>query len=103
MAKTKVILVFELWDDIKRYFVVYVLLFMVVLSAFSVIYFTHLNRQATSELEQLLAERDKLDVERRNLLLEQSSLAEHSVIESKAEKLLGMEKPTVHSEVIVNN
>ena len=43
---------------------------LVVASAFSVIYFTHLNRQATSELEVLLTQKDELDIEWRNLLLE---------------------------------
>ncbi len=101
MANTKVVLAFEIWHDIKQHIFVYLLLLMVVTSAFAVIYFTHLNRQATSQLEHLLTERDDLDIEWRNLLLEQNSLAEHSVIESKAEKLLNMAKPTAQSEVII--
>ena len=100
-SSTKVVLAFELWRDIKQHMVVYILLAMVVMSAFSVIYFTHLNRQSTSQLETLLAQRDELDIEWRNLLLEQNSLAEHSAIESKAEKLLNMVKPNAKSEVIV--
>lgn len=103
MANTKVVLVFELWHDIRQHLIVYLLLLVVVVSAFSVVYFTHLNRQSTSQLEKLLTERDELDIEWRNLLLEQNSLAEHSVIESKAEALLNMEKPNVTSEVIVRN
>ncbi len=103
MASAKVVLAFEVWHDIKQHLLSYLLLLLVVVSAFSVIYFTHLNRQSTSELEQLLAERDELDIEWRNLLLEQNSLAEHSAIESKAEKLLNMVRPTVQSEVIVRN
>lgn len=102
MASTKVILAFELWRDIKRHVVVYLLLIGVILSAFSVIYFTHLNRQSTSQLEVLLTERDELDIEWRNLLLEQNSLAEHSTIESKAEKLLDMVKPNTKNEIIIN-
>jgi len=74
---------------------------MVVISAFSVIYFTHLNRQTTSNLEVLLTERDELDIEWRNLLLEQNSLAEHSTIESKAVKLLRMKRPNAKSEIII--
>lgn len=98
---TKVILAFEVWHDIKQHIWMYLLLLMVVLSAFTVIYFTHLNRQSTSHLEVLLTERDELDIEWRNLLLEQNSLAEHSAIESKAEKMLNMEKPTADNEVII--
>jgi len=74
---------------------------MVVVSAFSVIYFTHLNRQTTSGLEVLLTERDELDIEWRNLVLEQNSLAEHSTIETKAKKLLQMKRPNINSEVII--
>jgi len=91
----------EIWYDIQRHVFIYFLLLLVVLSAFSVIYFTHLNRQTTSSLEILLTERDELDIEWRNLLLEQNSLAEHSTIESKAEKLLLMKRPNVNSEIII--
>jgi len=71
-------------------------------SAFFVIYYTHMNRQTTSQLELLLTQRDGLDIEWRNLLLEQNSLAEHSAIESKATKLLKMKRPSVDNEVIIN-
>lgn len=98
---SKVILAFEVWHDIKQHIAIYVLLLLVVFSAFSVVYFTHLNRQSTSQLEDLLTERDVLDVEWRNLLLEQNSLAEHSAIESEAERKLQMVKPTAENEVII--
>jgi len=94
-------LVKDIWEDICRNLVTYVLLVSVVGSAFSVIYFTHLNRQTTSSLDILLTERDELDIEWRNLLLEQNSLAEHSAIESKATKLLKMKRPDAKSEIIV--
>lgn len=102
MANTKVVLAFELWRDIKQHLAVYFLLVLVIFSAFSVIYFTHMNRQSTSRLEVLLTERDELDIEWRNLLLEQNSLAEHSSIESKAEKLLDMVKPDSKTEIIID-
>lgn len=101
MSANKVILVFDIIQDIKRYFFTYFLLMLVIASAFSVIYFTHMNRQTTSELEVLLTQRDELDIEWRNLIIEQNSLSEHSEIESKAEKELGMQRPTVNSEVII--
>ena len=101
MSSNKVILVFDIIQDIKRYFVTYFLLVLVVASAFSVIYFTHLNRQTTSELEVLLTQRDELDIEWRNLIIEQNSLSEHSAIETKAEKQLNMQRPTVNSEIII--
>ncbi len=101
MPVRKASLVVDVFYDIKQHILSYVILLMVVGSAFAVIYFTHLNRQTTSQLEVLLTERDELDIEWRNLLLEQNSLAEHSAIESKAEKLLNMVKPNAKSEVIV--
>jgi len=94
-------LVFDIWQDIVRYSVTYILLLFVVMSSFSVIYYSHINRQKTSELEVLLTKQDELNIEWRNLLLEQSSLAEHSAIESKAKKQLDMKRPNANSEVIV--
>jgi len=95
-------LVFDIWQDVVRYSVTYILLLFVVMSAFSVIYYSHVNRQTTSELEVLLSKKDELNIEWRNLLLEQNSLAEHSAIESKAKKLLNMKRPEGDSEVIVS-
>lgn len=95
-------LALDIWQDIVRHSISYVLLVAVVISAFSVIYYTHVNRQTTSELEVLLSKKDELNIEWRNLLLEQNSLAEHSAIESKAEKLLNMKRPDSQTEVIIN-
>lgn len=100
-AQRKPVLTLDIWQDIIQHIVSYVLLALVVISAFSVIYYTHVNRQTTSELEQLFTQRDELDIEWRNLLLEQSSLAEHSAIESKAKKLLKMKRPDAKSEIII--
>lgn len=100
-AQRKSVLTLDIWQDILQYFVSYILLALVVISAFSVIYYTHVNRQTTSELELLFTQRDELDIEWRNLLLEQNSLAEHSAIESKAKKFLNMKRPDTHSEIII--
>ena len=100
-TNTSQLLVLNIWQDIVAHLVSYLLLFLVVISAFSVIYYTHVNRQATDELDQLYTQRDELDIEWRNLLLEQNSLAEHSAIESRAVKLLNMKRPDADSEVII--
>jgi cell division protein FtsL len=100
-VQRKSLLTLDIWQDILQHFVSYILLALVVVSAFSVIYYTHVNRQTTSELEQLFTQRDELDIEFRNLLLEQNSLAEHSAIESKAKKLLKMKRPDAQSEIII--
>ncbi|QBG36776.1 cell division protein FtsL [Litorilituus sediminis] len=102
MAVRRAALVFDIWQDIVRYSFSYILLILVVISAFSVIYYTHVNRQTTSELEVLLSQKDELNIEWRNLLLEQNSLAEHSEIESKAKRLLNMKRPDSKSEVIIS-
>ncbi len=94
-------LVFHVWQDITRFSVTYIILFFVVISAFSVVYYSHVNRQTTSDLDVLLSRADELNIEWRNLLLEQNSLAEHSTIESKAKKLLNMRRPDSESEIIV--
>ncbi len=101
MAMGKFVLSQEIWQDIRRFSWTYGLLVLVLVSAFAVIYFTHLNRQTTSELDQLYTGRDELDIEWRNLLLEQNSLAEHSEIESQAEKLLLMKRPEPNAEIII--
>ncbi len=102
MTVRRTALVFDIWHDIIRNSFTYVVLLSVLLSAFSVIYYSHVNRQATSELEVLLTKKDELNIEWRNLLLEQNSLAEHSAIESKAKKLLKMKRPDATSEIIIN-
>ncbi|SET00128.1 cell division protein FtsL [Thalassotalea agarivorans] len=101
MADNKSVLVLDIWQDIKRHMFSYLLMLLVVISAFAVIYFTHMNRQTTSDLENLLTERDELDIEWRNLLLEQNSLAEHSEIEKKAQRELRMQRPESGSEIIL--
>ena len=100
-VQSKSVLTLDIWQDILQHTVTYVLLILVVVSAFSVIYYTHVNRQTTSELELLYTQRDELDIEWRNLLLEQNSLAEHSAIESKAKKFLKMKRPDAKSEIII--
>ena len=95
MAARRTLLVFDIWHDIKRNIISYFFLVLVVCSAFAVIYYTHLTRQTTSQLGDLL------DIEWRNLQLEQNSLAEHSTIESKAKKHLQMKRPDVNSEIII--
>ncbi|WP_286263078.1 cell division protein FtsL [Thalassotalea atypica] len=101
MAAKNAALVVDIYNDIQQHILTYVLLALVVFSALAVIYFTHVNRQTTSNLEVLLTERDELDIEWRNLLIEQNSLAEHSAIEIKASKMLDMKRPDAKSEVVI--
>lgn len=79
-----------------------VLLFMSLLvSAGAVILSAHHNRQASIALERLMQNKDQLDVEWRNLILEQSALTEHNRIENLVSKQLGMRRPQADEEVVV--
>ncbi len=74
---------------------------LVMLSAAAVILSSHHNRQLIIVHESLMQERDKLDVEWRHLLLEQSALTEHNRIENLVEKKLDMRRPDPNEEVVV--
>ncbi len=79
-----------------------VLLYLAVLSSgFAVILSSHHNRQQNIALEELMREKDDLDVEWRNLVLEQRALTEHNRIESLVQKQLEMHRPTAEEEVVV--
>lgn len=75
--------------------------FLVFFNALAVVYTSHISRQLTSHWNQLLQQRDKLDIEWRNLLLEEQSLAEHSRITQFATKELNMHRPAPSEEVVV--
>lgn len=94
-------LVTLLLTDLTRHPLRVLLFLMVVISAIAVILGTHHNRQLSIAREKLMAERDNLDVEWRNLVLEQSALTEHTRIESRVEKDLGMFRPEPIDEVVV--
>jgi len=94
-------LVTLLLTDLTRHPLRVLLFLMVVISAIAVILGTHHNRQLSIAREKLMAERDHLDVEWRNLVLEQSALTEHTRIEARVKKDLGMYRPKPIDEVVV--
>lgn len=100
-TQTNFNLVSIILTDVTRHPVRVLLFLMVLFSAVGVILGTHHNRQLTIAKEKLMAERDDLDVEWRNLVLEQSALTEHTRIESRVKKQLGMYRPTPVEEVVV--
>ena len=77
------------------------LLFMAISLAIGIVFTTQYTRVLISEREFLLIERDNLDVEWRNLILEESTLSEHSRVEDIARKDLNMVRPNKQSEVVV--
>ena len=78
-----------------------ILALVVFFNAIAVVYTSHISRQLTSNWDQLLQKRDKLDIEWRNLLLEEQSQAEHSRITQIATKELNMHRPAPSEEVVV--
>ncbi|NVK55702.1 MAG: cell division protein FtsL [Alteromonadaceae bacterium] len=87
--------------DLTRHKLRVLLFIAVIASALAVILGTHHNRQQNIALEQLMREKDQLDIEWRNLVLEQRALTEHNRIEAMVKKELDMHRPGVNDEVVV--
>ncbi|OBU12599.1 cell division protein FtsL [Photobacterium aquimaris] len=79
-----------------------ILAFAILISALSVVYVTHESRQLIAQQEKLLMQRENYDVEWRNQILEENSLAEHSRIERLAETELKMQRPSVDNEIVIH-
>ncbi|ABL98558.1 cell division protein FtsL [Shewanella amazonensis] len=79
----------------------FLLALCVMLNGVAVVYTSHVSRKLTSEEALLMQERDRLNIEWRNLLLEEQSLAEHSRITRIATKELNMVRPLPNEEVVV--
>ncbi|MBV7315750.1 cell division protein FtsL [Shewanella sp. NIFS-20-20] len=91
------IVVADLWQH--RYVVLLAL--AVLINAVVVVLVSHESRQLISHWDQLMQKRDQLDIEWRNLLLEEQSQAEHSRITQIATKELHMNRPLPSEEVVV--
>ncbi|BCL71156.1 cell division protein FtsL [Vibrio nigripulchritudo] len=78
------------------------LLLLAFASAMWVVHTTHDTRQAIHQRDNALVERDRLDNEWRNLILEENALAEHSRVQEMAQKELNMKRPDADKEVIVS-
>lgn len=77
------------------------LLAIIFSSAMAVVLTTHMTRQAISQKDQALMEREMLDSEWRNLILEENALSEHSRVQRLAVSELDMMRPDSDKEVIV--
>jgi cell division protein FtsL len=78
-----------------------VLIVVVMVSAIGVVYSRHLNRVWFVELQSLQAQRDRLNVEWGQLLLEQGTWSVHGRIEDVARQKLKMGMPTPADIVVV--
>jgi cell division protein FtsL len=77
-----------------------VLLGTTTLTALGVVSTTFENRHLLNDLQQLEKERNRLQVEWRQLLLEQSSLVAQGKVEDAAIAELGMEVPDMNKVVV---
>jgi len=89
-------------QDIGNHKLLMVVLLMLILSAMAVVEFTHQNRQLTIEQDKLFQQRDALEMEWRNLLVEQRALSEHSRVEELAQQQLQMVRPMGQQDIVVN-
>ncbi|WP_022941093.1 cell division protein FtsL [Psychromonas hadalis] len=87
--------------DLRRYVVFVVLAIVILLSAFYNIYITHETRKLVTEKDQLSQQKDNLNIEWQNLLIEEHTLDEHSRIRRIATKRLSMAQPTKNNSVLV--
>lgn len=90
-----------IFADLKRLRGLLLLTVLLVVSSLVVVYLSHQSRELMAEREDLLRERDALDVEWRHLVIEESALAEHSRIEQLAQRNLQMQRPDDDQEVLV--
>ncbi|EPP21818.1 Cell division protein FtsL [Vibrio fluvialis I21563] len=77
------------------------MLILIFTSAMGVVFTTHHTRQAITQKDQALEERDHLDNEWRNLILEETALAEHSRVQEMAKNELDMKRPDADKEVVI--
>lgn len=79
-----------------------ILLVLIFASAMGVVLTTHDTRQAVSKFDQVQSERLQLDNEWRNLIIEETALAEHSRVQDVAQSELDMKRPDADKEVVIN-
>lgn len=89
-------------DDLLRFGKLPLCLFIcIILTAVTVVTTAHHTRLLTAQREQLVLERDALDIEWRNLILEENALGDHSRVERIATEKLQMQHVDPSQENIV--
>ncbi|BDH47124.1 cell division protein FtsL [Salmonella enterica subsp. enterica serovar Choleraesuis] len=89
-------------QDLLRFGKLPLILFIAgILSAISVVTTAHHTRLLTAQREQLVVERDALDIEWRNLILEENALGDHSRVERIATDKLHLQHVDPSQENIV--
>ncbi|AKJ41417.1 cell division protein FtsL [Pragia fontium] len=89
-------------DDLLRHAKLpLIFMVLVLVSAMAVVLSSHRTRLLTAEREQLILEREALEIEWRNLILEENALGDHSRIERLANEKIQMQHVTPDQEQIV--
>lgn len=79
-----------------------ILLVAVVISGIAVVYIRHQHRLTFIALKDAQLQRDQLNIEWRQLLLEQSTWSLHHVVEKNAREKLGMITPSSKDMMILS-
>lgn len=88
----------------RQSLVVLFLLLLVISSALSVVFSSHYSRQLFHELKLQKQQRDNLETEWGQLLLEQSALSAHTRVERVAEQYLDMSLPqSKNIKLVISN
>jgi cell division protein FtsL len=101
MPSTNFNLLLLITSDLGRNLFKVFLFIAVICSAIAVVLSAHSNRQLSIQHEQLVQEKDALDVEWRHLIIEQGALTEHNRIEQVVGESLNMRRPGPQDEVLV--
>lgn len=88
-------------DILRHGLIPLILLIAALVSAVLVVTTAHKTRLLTAQREQLVLERDALDIEWRNLILEENALGDHSRVERNATEKLQMQHVDPSQENIV--
>lgn len=78
------------------------LLVAVVISGIAVVYIRHQHRLTFIALKDAQLKRDQLNIEWRQLLLEESTWSVHHLVEKKAREKLGMITPSPNDMMILS-
>lgn len=78
------------------------MLLLVIVSACGLVYVRHQHRLVFVDLQTLLQQRDRLNTEWGQLLLEQSTFSFHHYVNTTARKRLGMRPPSPEEVIVLD-
>ena len=96
-------LIRSIWNDLTSIGRLPLFLLVLIFSnSIAVVLTTYNTRHQITLRDELLENREKLDSEWRNLILEENALAEHTRVQKIAINDLDMKRPDSDKEVVVN-